>query len=266
MNNIKFNNVSFSYEKDDKNMILDHISFSIENGKYVGIVGKNGSGKSTIAKLIAGLIKPLNGEIIINKDNRIGYVFQNPDNQFVGVTVADDIAFGLENLNVSQSEMDIIIDRVLSQVDMINFKNYEPQLLSGGQKQRIAIASNLAMNLSIIIFDESTSMLDPIGKKEINELIEEIRNTNKDMIIIKISHDLEEISKCDNILVINNHKIVFNDKPENLFINYNLCIECNLNIPFKYELINKLKSIGMNLSLNDNDNIIRNKINEYQNK
>lgn len=265
MNKIEFKDVSFSYDKESKNMVLDHISFSIENGKYVGIVGKNGSGKSTIVKLIAGLLKPLNGETIIEKEKRIGYVFQNPDNQFVGITVKDDIAFGLENLRVPQNEMDPIIDKALSQVDMINFKNYEPQLLSGGQKQRVAIASNLAMNLSIIIFDESTSMLDPIGKKEINDLINSIRELNKDLIIIKISHDLEEISKCDNVFIINEHKIVFNDKPENLFLNYELCKECNLNIPFKYELINKLNDLNVNVNLDDNDETIREKINEYHN-
>ena len=152
---LEIKDIVFRYE-ENKDMILNHVSFSLEKGEFVSIVGKNGCGKSTLAKLIVKLIKPQEGEIIFNSNSEnkknIGYVFQNPDNQFVGNTVADDIAFGLENKRIPQKEMDPIIDDVLKKVDMINFKKYEPQLLSGGQKQRVAIASNLALDLSVIIF------------------------------------------------------------------------------------------------------------------
>ena len=181
---LEIKDIVFRYEENE-DMILNHVSFSLEKGEFVSIVGKNGCGKSTLAKLIVKLIKPQEGEIIFNSNTEIkkniGYVFQNPDNQFVGNTVADDIAFGLENKRIPQKEMDPIIDDVLKKVDMINFKKYEPQLLSGGQKQRVAIASNLALDLSVIIFDESTSMLDPKGKEEINELIKKIKSKKVDL-------------------------------------------------------------------------------------
>ena len=177
---IEIKNLSFEYREGIRT--INNISFDIFEGEYVAILGHNGSGKSTIAKLIIGLLEKLKGTIIVNgveltlenlykvRDN-IGIVFQNPDNQFIGATVRDDIAFGLENNCVPQNQMDEIINNYASKVDMQDFLDHEPIKLSGGQKQRVAIAGILAMNPKIIILDEATSMLDPIGKREINNLV-----------------------------------------------------------------------------------------------
>ena len=174
MSLIEVKNVSFSYNETKK--AVDDVSFEVEQGSYVTIIGHNGSGKSTLAKLIAGLLPIKEGKIIIdglevNEENigkirtKLGIVFQNPDNQFIGSTVKDDIAFGLENKQVKQEDMDGIINEYADKVGLHDFLNYEPQNLSGGQKQRVAIAGILAMKPSILIFDEATSMLDPKGKK-----------------------------------------------------------------------------------------------------
>ena len=180
---IEIKNLSFEYREGTKT--INNISFDIFEGEYVAILGHNGSGKSTIAKLIIGLLEKLSGSITVNgieltlenlykvRDN-IGIVFQNPDNQFIGATVRDDIAFGLENNCVPQNQMDEIINNYASKVDMQDFLDHEPTKLSGGQKQRVAIAGILAMNPKIIILDEATSMLDPIGKREINNLVRKL--------------------------------------------------------------------------------------------
>ena len=209
---IEIKNLSFEYREGIRT--INNISFDIFEGEYVAILGHNGSGKSTIAKLIIGLLEKLKGTIIVNgveltlenlykvRDN-IGIVFQNPDNQFIGATVRDDIAFGLENNCVPQNQMDEIINNYASKVDMQDFLDHEPIKLSGGQKQRVAIAGILAMNPKIIILDEATSMLDPIGKREINNLVRKL-NKEKTMTIISITHDIEEAKNADRIIVMNN--------------------------------------------------------------
>ena len=234
MKKIEVKNCSFSY--DNEKDAVKNISFSIEEGSYTTIIGHNGSGKSTIAKLLIGLLEKRNGEIIIdglelNEKNldeirsKIGIVFQNPDNQFIGATVADDIAFGLENHLVESKEMDKIIQEFAKRVNMQEYLNREPQNLSGGQKQRVAIAGVLAMNPDIIIFDESTSMLDPKGKEEINELIREI-NELKKMTVISITHDIEEVVHSDHVIVMEKGKVAYDGSKEELFTNeyqkYNL--------------------------------------------
>ena len=260
MSVLEIKNVTFKYD-EEKDVIVNHVSFSLEKGEFVSIVGRNGCGKSTIAKLIVKLIKPLEGEIIFNNENdkKIGYVFQNPDNQFVGNTVADDIAFGLENKRIPQKEMDPIIDDVLKKVDMIDFKKYEPQLLSGGQKQRVAIASNLALGLSVIIFDESTSMLDPKGKEDINNLIKTLRKENPEMVIIQITHSMDEVLNCDRVIALENGSIYFDGKPDAFFKNVAVLEHLSIVPPFKYAIYNHLKKKNINININDSYEEVRRK-------
>ena len=215
MSLIELKDVYFSYNDDTK--AIDGISFNIEQGSYTTIIGHNGSGKSTLAKLIAGLLPIKSGEILIdglsvNEENiskireKLGIVFQNPDNQFIGSTVKDDIAFGLENRLVKSEEMEKIILEYIDKVGLNKFMDYEPQNLSGGQKQRVAIAGILAMRPEIIIFDEATSMLDPKGKKEIKQLMADLAKDDT-ITIISITHDIEEVLQSDNCVVLNNGKL-----------------------------------------------------------
>lgn len=220
---IEFRNVTFYYKKSE--VVLDNLSFVIDSGSMTAIIGHNGSGKSTIAKLIMGLLEPISGEIYLddklltinNLDelrSRMGIIFQNPDNQFVGSTVRDDIAFGLENHLIKREEMESRIEKYSSLVNMESFLDKNPENLSGGQKQRVAIAGVLAMENDLIIFDESTSMLDPKGTKEINQTIKELKNNNQGKTIISITHELEEALYADRILVLNNGKIVLDGTPQ----------------------------------------------------
>ena len=214
---IEVNNLTFSYDK--KVNVIDGVSFCVESGKYISIIGHNGSGKSTFAKLLIGLLEAQSGEIKafgleMNSKNvheirrKIGIVFQNPDNQFVGTTVRDDIAFGLENRCIPTEQMDGIIDEFSRKVHMENFLDKEPENLSGGQKQRVAIAGVLALAPEVIIFDEATSMLDPRGKREVRESIEEMRKENPNLSILAITHDLEEAFSSDEIIVLKEGKVV----------------------------------------------------------
>ncbi len=253
---IEVNNLSFEY-REGLNTI-NNISFTIEKGTYTAILGHNGSGKSTIAKLLIGLLEKKSGEMsiggmVLNEENLykvrnlIGIVFQNPDNQFIGSTVRDDIAFGLENICVDPKEMDSIINEYAKKVDMLEFLDHEPSTLSGGQKQRVAIAGILAMNPSIIILDEATSMLDPKGKREINELVREL-NKNKNMTILSITHDIEEAVFADNVILLNNGEIKDIGKPEDILVNEKILQEMNLDIPFSLKLTKKLKEKGIKVT------------------
>ena len=246
---------TFSY--DDTVNAVDSISFSVEEGSYTTIIGHNGSGKSTIAKLMIGLLEMKSGEIkidglLLNEENlydireKIGIVFQNPDNQFIGATVADDIAFGLENHQVASEKMDAIIQEYAKRVNMSNYLDREPVSLSGGQKQRVAIAGVLAMNPEIIIFDEATSMLDPKGKAEINALIHEL-NEKSQMTILSITHDIEEVVKSDYVIVLDKGKIVLEGKPKDVLLHEKELIDLKLDIPFSLKVINELKKQGIEL-------------------
>ena len=240
MSLIEVKDVTFSY--NGTRNAVDGVSFDIEKGSYVTIIGHNGSGKSTMAKLIAGLLPIKKGKIVIDGDevneenivmirNKLGIVFQNPDNQFIGSTVKDDIAFGLENKMVESEKMPAIIEEYANKVGLSAFLNYEPQNLSGGQKQRVAIAGILAMHPSILIFDEATSMLDPKGKKEIKQLMYELSGDDE-ITIISITHDIEEVLQSDDCIVLNKGKIFMHGKPEAVFKEPEKLREIDLDIPF----------------------------------
>lgn len=255
MKEIKVENVSFSYDKEVN--VLNNVSFSVEKGTYTTIIGHNGSGKSTIAKLLVGLMEVDEGTIYIkdlemNEDNifdirnNVGIVFQNPDNQFIGSTVADDIAFGLENHQVPTEEMQGIIEKYASRVKMLKFLDSEPTKLSGGQKQRVAIAGVLAISPDIIIFDEATSMLDPQGRREINSLINEI-HAKGDKTIISITHDIEEVTNSDYVIVMDAGNVVLEGKPRDVLKHEEALIKMKLDIPFAAKVVNALKEYGVTI-------------------
>ena len=248
---IEFKNVSFKYPDGDEN-VLNNISFCIDNASMVAIIGHNGSGKSTIAKLMMGLLSPTSGTILIDDvelnektvnelRKKMSIIFQNPDNQFVGVTVKDDIAFGLENHQISRDKMVALIDEYAKLVDMSDYLDYNPENLSGGQKQRVAIAGALAMETDMIIFDESTSMLDPKGTKEIINIIKTLKNIyNKT--IFTITHNLEEALDADRVLVFNEGTIVLDGIPSNVLKEKEILENCGLKLIDSVELINKIEN------------------------
>ena len=254
---IEVNNLTFSYDK--KVNVIDGVSFCVESGKYISIIGHNGSGKSTFAKLLIGLLEAQSGEIKafgleMNPKNvheirrKIGIVFQNPDNQFVGTTVRDDIAFGLENRCIPTEQMEGIIDEFSRKVHMENFLDKEPEYLSGGQKQRVAIAGVLALAPEVIIFDEATSMLDPRGKREVRESIEEMRKENPNLSILAITHDLEEAFVSDEIIVLKEGKVVASGTPEKLLEKPEIFDNTGLDLPFKNKLLKELEEQGIKVA------------------
>jgi energy-coupling factor transport system ATP-binding protein len=254
---IEIKNLSFAYEEGFD--VLRNISINIKGGSYTAIIGHNGSGKSTLAKLLIGLLPHEEGEIFIgglklNDENihkirrLIGVVFQNPDNQFIGATVRDDIAFGLENRCVEHDLMDGIINEYAIKVGMDKFLDKEPTLLSGGQKQRVAIAGVLAMTPKIVILDEATSMLDPKGKREILELTKKMRTIYPDLTIISITHDVEEVLGADEVIVLNKGELFFQGKSQDIFMDEEKLVNIDLDIPFYYKLIKELNAIGVKTS------------------
>jgi energy-coupling factor transport system ATP-binding protein len=254
---ITLENVSFQYESNEAYALKD-VSFDIFEGEWLAIVGHNGSGKSTMAKLLNGLQFPKVGEITVcgmrlNEESvwdirrQLGMVFQNPDNQFVGTTVQDDVAFGLENGGIPQEEMVKRVEDSLKKVKMDLFLNQEPHHLSGGQKQRVAIAGVLALRPSIIILDEATSMLDPRGREEVLETVRLLKE-EKLLTVISITHDLEEAAKADRIIVMNKGMVYREGTPERIFSMDDELIQLGLDIPFSVKMSKAIRQMGIDLS------------------
>lgn len=256
MKQLNVKNLLFSY--DDEHIAVNDVSFSVNKGQYVTIIGHNGSGKSTLAKLIIGLLPAKSGEVIIDDmtlteknvyeiREKIAIVFQNPDNQFIGATVRDDIAFGLENRQVKSEAMNDIIVEYSTKTDMKDYLDHEPTKLSGGQKQRVAIAGALAMAPELLVLDEATSMLDPKGRKEVNELVGKLHHESK-MTILSITHDIEEVSMSDFVIVMNEGKIVLQGTPQEILIKTSTLVDLALDVPFSVKFYNAMKKQGITLS------------------
>nr|WP_233881188.1 energy-coupling factor ABC transporter ATP-binding protein [Virgibacillus halodenitrificans] len=254
---IEFRDVSFRYGEEQP-WVLRNCSFEIYEGEWVAIIGHNGSGKSTIAKLINGLLFPQKGEIFIDGQQvneetiwdirkEVGMVFQNPDNQFVGTTVQDDVAFGMENRGTPREEMVIRIEETLSAVGMEDYRFTEPHRLSGGQKQRVAIASVLAISPKVLILDEATAMLDPKGRTEIMRTVSNVQNKEA-LSLITITHDLQEVVQADRVIVMNNGEIWDRATPREIFSKKNSLREIGLDVPFIAILADELKEKGINLT------------------
>lgn len=252
MSLIEVKDLYFRYNSEDR--AVNGVSLSIEKGEFVCILGHNGSGKSTLAKLLVGLLEARRGSILIDGEElseksvdnirkKIGIVFQNPDNQFVGITVKDDIAFGLENRCVPKEEMLRLIDEFSEKVRMRQFLDRNPEDLSGGEKQRVAIAGVLAMNPEIIIFDEATSMLDPQGVAEVMEVIDRLKNQKT---IISITHNLNEAIKADKVIVMNEGKVVLSGTPLDVFKNMDVIKESKLDILDSMKILQKLENTNIN--------------------
>ncbi|WP_077620239.1 energy-coupling factor ABC transporter ATP-binding protein [Bacillus sinesaloumensis] len=251
--------ISYRYPENTKSALED-LSFSVQKGEWLAIVGHNGSGKSTLARILNGLLLPHTGTVTIDgiklsEDTiwdirrKIGMVFQNPDNQFVGTTVKDDIAFGMENNGIPRDTMAARIERVIDLVNMNDFLEHEPHQLSGGQKQRVAIAGVLAVQPDLIILDEATSMLDPLGRTEVIETIREIKNESL-ITVMSITHDLEEAARADRIIVMNQGQLFAEGKPEDIFALGDKLVEIGLDLPFSVKVSKKLRAIGVPLSKN----------------
>ena len=256
---IDVKNLSFRYKENQKYYDVKDITFHVKRGEWLSIVGHNGSGKSTTVRLIDGLLEAESGEIVIdgqrlteenvwNIRRQIGMVFQNPDNQFVGATVEDDVAFGLENQGLSRQEMKKRVEEALALVGMLDFKKREPARLSGGQKQRVAIAGVVALRPAILILDEATSMLDPEGRRELIETVKGIRK-DYDMTVISITHDLEEVSMSDRVLVMKKGSIESTSSPRELFSRNDLD-QIGLDDPFANQLKHSLSQNGYDLPEN----------------
>lgn len=252
---IVIKDLDFSY--DNKVKALKSVSLEIEKGDYVSIIGHNGSGKSTLAKLLIGLMEANSGDILIDGEKltydnvydirrKLAIVFQNPDNQFIGSTVRDDMAFGLENRQMDPNLMDDIIQKYAQRVGMLDYLDHEPTKLSGGQKQRVAIAGVLSMHPDVLILDEATSMLDPKGRKEVNDLVHEL-HANRDMTILSITHDIEEVTKSDYVIVMNQGEVFMQGKPESILLNIDSLIENGLDIPFEVKFYLEMKNQGIDL-------------------
>ena len=256
---IDVKNLSFRYKESQEYYDVKDNTFHVKRGEWLSIVGHNGSGKSTTVRLIDGLLEAESGEIVIdgqrlteenvwNIRRQIGMVFQNPDNQFVGATVEDDVAFGLENQGLSRQEMKKRVEEALALVGMLEFKKREPARLSGGQKQRVAIAGVVALRPAILILDEATSMLDPEGRRELIETVKGIRK-DYDMTVISITHDLEEVAMSDRVLVMKKGEIESTSSPRELFSRNDLD-QIGLDDPFANQLKYSLSQNGYDLPEN----------------
>ena len=269
---IKIENVWFSYDGDDEGerlpAVIKDVSLEIEKGSFVALLGHNGSGKSTLAKLINLVLYPTEGKIYIDGTDitaetlteddlygirrRIGMVFQNPDNQLVATVVEEDVAFGPENLGIEPSEIRKRVDEALETVNMSEYKKHSPHQLSGGQKQRVAIAGIIAMLPECIIFDESTAMLDPGGRKDVMDTIEYL-NREKGITVIHITHNMDEAVRADRVVVINDGKIFLDGTPKEVFSKVQELRTVGLDVPQVTELFYELSYRGIDIDYSELD-------------
>ena len=260
-NIIEFQNVNFSYpihEEEKPELILKDVSLGIKKGEFVVVIGRNGSGKSTMARLMNALLIPLEGTVIVKSMNTkdeeslweirrtAGMVFQNPDNQIVATSVEEDIAFAPENLGVPPVEIRQRVDEAMRVVGISEFAKHAPHLLSGGQKQRVAIAGIIAMKPQCIILDESTAMLDPIGRKEVMEVISKL-NKNDGITIVHITHHMDEAAMADRVIVVDDGEILLQGTPREVFSNVQKMKELGLDVPQTVELFDLLAKSGIKI-------------------
>lgn len=249
---IEMKDLTFRYQEEDQIPALNKVSLNINQGEWIAIIGHNGSGKSTLAKTINGLLLPESGSIKVNGQEinektiwevrrNVGMVFQNPDNQFVGSTVEDDVAFGLENQGVPREEMLVRVRESLEQVRMAEFMRKEPSRLSGGQKQRVAIAGIVALRPNVIILDEATSMLDPEGRLEVIATVKKIKEENN-LTVLSITHDIDEAANANRIFVMKKGELIQEGTPEEIFSQGEKLIELGLDLPFPERLKSALKA------------------------
>lgn len=254
---ISIKNIHFNYQDQDTREALSDVSLDVYEGEWLAIIGHNGSGKSTLAKMMNGLLEASSGEIYIDGQllteetvyearRKVGMVFQNPDNQFVGTTVEDDIAFGLENIGMPRDEMVKKINDSLEMVRMTPFKEKEPARLSGGQKQRVAIAGMIALAPKVVILDEATSMLDPQGRFEVISTIQQLHK-DKGITVISITHDLDEAAQADRVLLMEAGKVNRIGKPSEIFEMGTALVDKGLDVPFSEKLKAVLKEKGLDV-------------------
>ena len=255
MSKLEIKNLCFSYSEEQ--VAIDDISFALDKGSYTVILGHNGSGKSTLAELIVGLLEKKSGQIYFDNEemdkktikklqSKTALVFQNPDNQFIGATVEDDIAFGLENKQFPHDKMQEEINRIAESVHMLEYLKKEPSNLSGGQKQRVALAGALVLRPEILILDEATSMLDPKGKSTVRKAIERIHQENPELTILSITHDVDEALLADRVFILAHGKLVKSGKPQEILRDRDTLLDLKLEVPFVYHMENKLSAIGIN--------------------
>ncbi len=266
---IRFDDVDFSYLSDEEENheeieVIKKLNLSIEEGSFVAVLGHNGSGKSTIAKLINGILVPKSGTVTVNgittenEDNvfeirkNVGMVFQNPDNQIVASIVEEDVAFGVENLGVPSEEIRRRVDEALKTVGMYELREKAPHKLSGGQKQRVAVAGIIAMKPKCIVLDEPTAMLDPSGRKEVIDTIKKLNNEDR-ITIILITHYMDEAVEADRVVVVDNGRIKMDDTPENVFSRVDEIKALGLDVPQATELIYSAGLKSENTILNADD-------------
>ncbi|NLR31709.1 energy-coupling factor ABC transporter ATP-binding protein [Levilactobacillus tujiorum] len=254
-NIIEVKHLTYRYQENDQRPALDDVSFDVHAGEWLAIVGHNGSGKSTLAKSLDGLLPFTTGEVAVagikltpatvwQVREKIGMIFQNPDNQFVGATVADDVAFGLENRQIPRDEMLPRVQAAIEQVGMAEFAHREPSSLSGGQKQRVALAGIIAIAPDVLILDEATSMLDPQGRRDMLDLVRQLR-VEKQLTVISITHDIDEAAGADRVLVVDDGQLVDEADPATIFAQGERLIELGLDLPFTAKLKAALRRRGI---------------------
>ena len=257
--------LSYAYQDDASRTqmpVLHDVNIDIERGEYIAIIGHNGSGKSTFAKLLNLVLEPTDGKIFIDGQDitspdmtdedvlslrrKVGMVFQNPDNQLVATIVEEDVAFGPENLGVPSAEIRARVDEALRTVGMTEYARHEPHRLSGGQKQRVAIAGIIAMMPECMIFDESTAMLDPLGRREVVETMERLHR-ERGITIITITHHMDEAARADRIIVLDDGRILRDGTPEEVFSEPELLGSVGLDVPQSAALVHRLRRAGFDL-------------------